>query len=74
MVFVFVFIYMVFVLFFYMEGFKEVEVKDVVFLSYFDLVSVVVYVFFVFGEVFGMRMVIGGVFIFFVLVLDVLRR
>ncbi|BAD85981.1 permease, drug/metabolite transporter (DMT) superfamily [Thermococcus kodakarensis KOD1] len=71
---VLVLIHTVFALFLYMEGLKEVEVKDAALLSYLDPASAVVYAFLVFGEVPGTRTVIGGVLILLASALDALRR
>lgn len=71
---VLVLIHTVLALFLYMEGLKEVEVKDAALLSYLDPASAVVYAFLVFGEVPGTRTVIGGVLILLASALDALRR
>ncbi|MBP1911596.1 DMT family transporter [Thermococcus stetteri] len=69
-----VLVHTVLALFLYMEGLKEVEVKEAALLSYLDPASAVVYAYLVFGEVPKITTIIGGALILLASALDVLRR
>jgi len=71
---VLVVVHTVLALFLYMDGLKTVEVNEAALLSYLDPMSAVVYAFLVFGEVPGVRTLVGGALILLVSALDVLRR
>ena len=70
---VLVLVHTVFALYLYMDGLKKVEVKDVALLSYLDPLSAIVYAFLVFGEVPGVRTVIGGALILLASSIDLAR-
>ncbi|WP_297064194.1 DMT family transporter [Thermococcus sp.] len=71
---VLVLVHTVLALYLYMDGLKVVEVKDASLLSYLDPLSAILYAFLVFGEVPGLRTVVGGALILLASALDVLRR
>ncbi|ASJ03632.1 permease [Thermococcus profundus] len=71
---VLVLVHTVLALFLYMDGLKEVEVNEAALLSYLDPMSAVVYAFLVFGEVPGIRTVLGGGLILLASALDVVNR
>ena len=70
---VLVLVHTVFALYLYMDGLKKVEVKDVALLSYLDPLSAIVYAFLVFGEVPGVKTVIGGALILLASSIDLAR-
>ncbi len=70
---VLVLVHTVLALYLYMDGLKKVEVKDAALLSYLDPLSAIVYAFLVFGEVPGVRTVIGGALILLASALDLAR-
>ncbi|WP_297534500.1 DMT family transporter [Thermococcus sp.] len=70
---VLVLLHTVLALYLYMDGLKKVEVKDAALLSYLDPLSAIVYAFFVFGEVPGVRTVIGGALILLASAIDLAR-
>ncbi|NJE49467.1 DMT family transporter [Thermococcus sp. 9N3] len=70
---VLVLLHTVFALYLYMDGLKKVEVKDASLLSYLDPLSAIVYAFLVFGEVPGVRTVIGGALILLASAIDLAR-
>ncbi|WP_099209568.1 DMT family transporter [Thermococcus henrietii] len=70
---VLVLLHTVFALYIYMDGLKKVEVKDASLLSYLDPLSAIVYAFLVFGEVPGVRTVIGGALILLASAIDLAR-
>ncbi|NJE05628.1 EamA/RhaT family transporter [Thermococcus sp. M36] len=67
-------VHTVLALFLYMDGLREVEVNEAALLSYLDPVSAVIYAFLVFGEVPGLRTVLGGALILLASALDIVRR
>jgi len=67
---VLVLVHTVLALYLYMDGLKKVEVKDAALLSYLDPLSAIVYAFLVFGEVPGVRTVIGGALILLASAMD----
>ena len=70
---VLVLLHTVLALYLYMDGLKKVEVKDTALLSYLDPLSAIVYAFLVFGEVPGVRTVIGGALILLASAIDLAR-
>ncbi|NJE54545.1 DMT family transporter [Thermococcus sp. 21S9] len=70
---VLVLVHTVLALYLYMDGLKKVEVKDASLLSYLDPLSAIVYAFLVFGEVPGVRTVIGGALILLASAIDLAR-
>ncbi|GAB6136404.1 DMT family transporter [Thermococcus prieurii] len=70
---VLVLLHTVLALYLYMDGLKKVEVKDASLLSYLDPLSAIVYAFLVFGEVPGVRTVIGGALILLASAIDLAR-
>ena len=66
-------VHTVLALFLYMDGLKEIEVNEAALLSYLDPMSAIVYAFIVFGEVPGLRTVIGGALILLTSALDLVR-
>ncbi|AMQ18792.1 DMT family transporter [Thermococcus peptonophilus] len=71
---VLVLIHTILALFLYMEGLKEVEVKDAALLSYLDPASAVVYAYLVFGEIPKITTIIGGALILLASALDILKK
>jgi len=71
---VLVVVHTVLALFLYMEGLKEVQVNEAALLSYLDPLSAVIYALLIFGEVPGMRTVIGGTLILMASILDIKAR
>lgn len=67
-------VHTVLALFLYMDGLKKVEVNEAALLSYLDPMSAVLYAFVVFGEVPGIRTVVGGALILLASALDVMGR
>ncbi len=61
-------------LYLYMEGLKDVEVNEAALLSYLDPLSAIVYALIIFGEVPGMRTVLGGVLILLASALDAVEK
>ncbi|WP_457742681.1 EamA family transporter [Thermococcus sp.] len=68
-----VLLHTVFAPYFYMDGLKKVKVKDVSLLSYLDPLSAIVYALIVFGEVIGLRTVMGGALILLASALDLAK-
>ena len=70
---VLVLVHTVLALYLYMDGLKKVEVKDAALLSYLDPLSAIVYAFLVFGELPGVKTVIGGALILLASSIDLAR-
>ncbi|WP_297513044.1 DMT family transporter [Thermococcus sp.] len=70
---VLVLVHTVLALYLYMDGLKNVEVKDAALLSYLDPLSAIVYAFLVFGELPGVKTVIGGALILLASSIDLAR-
>lgn len=67
-------VHTVLALYLYMDGLKEVEVNEAALLSYLDPLSAIIYAFLIFGEVPGMRTVIGGALILLASALDAVEK
>ncbi|WP_297470008.1 DMT family transporter [Thermococcus sp.] len=70
---VLVLVHTVLALYLYMDGLKVVEVKDVSLLSYLDPLSAILYAFLVFGEVPGLRTIVGGAMILFASAMNLVK-
>lgn len=71
---VLVLVHTVLALFLYMEGLKEVEVKEAALLSYLDPASAIVYAYLVFGEIPKITTILGGALILLASALDILKK
>lgn len=70
---VLVLVHTVLALYLYMDGLKVVEVKDASLLSYLDPLSAILYAFLVFGEVPGLRTIVGGAMILFASAMNLVK-